>query len=210
MDGTIIDTEPYWMAAETELVESFGGTWTHEEAVQLVGSGMWHSARVIRSKGVDMGERDIIEWMTSRVLDQVRASVPWRPGARDLLAELQSHGVKTALVTMSIRRLAEHVASAIDFAPFDVIVSGDDVQHAKPHPQPYLMAAELLSVDPLACVVIEDSEPGVASGTASGAATIGVPHVIALREHASYDVWPTLDGRTVADLADVLHARRTA
>ncbi len=37
MDGTLVDTEPYWMAAETALIESFGGSWTHEEALQLFG-----------------------------------------------------------------------------------------------------------------------------------------------------------------------------
>ena len=38
MDGTLVDTERYWMAAEEELVESFGGRWTHEDALGLVGS----------------------------------------------------------------------------------------------------------------------------------------------------------------------------
>ena len=52
MDGTLVDTERYWMAAEEELVEAFGGTWTHDEALALVGSGLWESARVFQAKGV--------------------------------------------------------------------------------------------------------------------------------------------------------------
>ena len=47
MDGTIIDTEPHWMDAETQLIEQYGGSWSHEEALSLVGQGLWHSARVL-------------------------------------------------------------------------------------------------------------------------------------------------------------------
>ena len=47
MDGTLVDTEPYWMAAETALVQSFGGTWSHEDALQLVGSGLIDSAVIL-------------------------------------------------------------------------------------------------------------------------------------------------------------------
>ena len=54
MDGTLVDTEPYWLAAEAELVHSFGGTWTHEDGLTLVGSGLWHSAAVLQGRGVDM------------------------------------------------------------------------------------------------------------------------------------------------------------
>ena len=54
MDGTIVDTEPYWMAAETALVESFGGTWTHENALALVGKGLLYSAEILRDAGVRM------------------------------------------------------------------------------------------------------------------------------------------------------------
>ncbi len=47
MDGTIVDTEPYWIAAEYELVESFGGTWSEEHAHNLVGSALLTSAAYI-------------------------------------------------------------------------------------------------------------------------------------------------------------------
>lgn len=56
MDGTIIDTEPYWMDAETALVESYGGSWNHEHALTLVGQGLWFSARVLQSRGVTLSE----------------------------------------------------------------------------------------------------------------------------------------------------------
>ena len=57
MDGTLVDTEPYWMAAETDLVDEFGGTWRHDDALELVGQGLWHSARILQSRGVDAHRR---------------------------------------------------------------------------------------------------------------------------------------------------------
>ena len=52
MDGTIVDTEPYWMRAETELVSEHGGTWTHEQGMQLVGSGLVQPAMILQEAGV--------------------------------------------------------------------------------------------------------------------------------------------------------------
>src|SRR6187402_94499 len=54
MDGTLVDTEPFWFAAETELVARFGGLWTHEQALTLVGSGLRDGARVLQDHGVGM------------------------------------------------------------------------------------------------------------------------------------------------------------
>ncbi len=209
MDGTLVDTEPYWMTAERDLVAAHGGVWTAEDGLTLVGAGLWHSATILRGRGVALGEQEIIDHLTERVLDQSRGAIPWRPGARDLLLELREAGIRTALVTMSTRPLAEHVADAFDGPVFDAIVSGEDVEHAKPHPEPYLRAAEALGVDPRLCVAIEDSAPGLASATASGAAVIGVPAHVGLPPSPSYTLWPTLEGRTIADLAEIL-ARQIA
>jgi len=109
-------------------------------------------------------------------------------------------------VTMSLRSLAELVVSLIDFPAFDAIVSGDDVEHAKPHPQPYLMGAELLGVDIADCVALEDSLPGLASAVASGAVAIGIPHMVEMSEGDTHTLWPTLAGRTAHDLSGVFTA----
>lgn len=209
MDGTLVDTEPYWMIAEGELVSSFGGTWTHEDGLQLVGSGLWHSARILQANGVDMGEQEIIDRLTNQVIDQlIEKGVPWRPGAHELLLELRERGVPTGLVTMSISSMAHHVAEQLGFVGFDVIVAGDDVTHSKPHPEPYLKAAELLGVDILKCVALEDSEPGVASASASGAVTVGVPFMVDIVDSPEYTLWPTLAGRRVSDIAELFTAAR--
>ncbi|MGF2948088.1 HAD family hydrolase [Microbacterium alcoholitolerans] len=207
MDGTLVDTEPYWIAIETDLVESYGGTWSSEDALGLVGNALIDSAQKLRQAGVDMEPEAIVQLMTDRVGERLRIQgVPFRPGARELLADLRAQGIPTALVTMSLRRMALGVLELIDFPAFDFVVAGDDVEHPKPHPDPYLQAAGLLGVDIADAVVIEDSPTGVASGLASGATTLGVPHIVALDGLGAHELWRTLEGRTAADLAD-LHAR---
>lgn len=203
MDGTLVDTEPFWFAAEIELVGRFGGTWTHEQALSLVGSGLRDGARVLQQHGVGMTVDEIVEWQTDFVTERLVPPLPWRPGALALLAGLRDAGVPTALVTMSVRRMAQAVAAAVPFGGFDAVVAGDDVERPKPHPEAYLRAAELLGVDIAQCVAIEDSPPGLAAAVASGAATIGVPHQATLPEGDRWRLWTTLDGRGTEDLAAV-------
>ncbi|MCW4384472.1 HAD family phosphatase [Salinibacterium sp. SYSU T00001] len=208
MDGTIVDTEPYWMKAEEDLVAEFGVPWTHEDSLEIVGAALEHSARVFQNRGVDLPSDVIIQRLSGSVIEQIRVAVPWRPGARDLLLALRERGIPTALVTMSYGEMAHLVADSIGFDAFDAVISGDVVSHGKPHPEPYLHAARTLSLDPADCVAIEDSPAGVASAVASGMATIGVPAHVSLPESEEYTLWTTLDGRTVDDLGAVLAASR--
>lgn len=203
MDGTLVDTEPYWMAAERELVHSHGGAWSAADGLTLVGLGLENSAAVLQSRGVALTTTQIIDHLTGKVLDQARAKIPWQPGALDLIDSMREAGIPLALVTMSMRPLAEHIVNSREAPLFDLIVSGEDVENPKPHPEPYVRAAELLGVDISECVAIEDSIPGLASAVAAGARVVGVPAHIELPPSDSYVLWPSLVGRTVRDIREL-------
>lgn len=175
MDGTVIDSEPYWIAAEHEMVGIFGREWTDVDAKALVGNSLVDSALILQSHGVAWPVEQILDFLLDRVVAQVKAKMPWRPGAQQLLAQLRAAGVPYALVTASYRRFAKLVAAA---GEFDALVPGDEVTEGKPHPESYLRAAAKLGVDATNCVAIEDSPPGIASALASGAHTIGVPCMV--------------------------------
>jgi HAD superfamily hydrolase (TIGR01509 family) len=203
MDGTLVDTEPYWLAAETELVRAWGGEWSLDDGLALVGSSLERSSLILASRGVELESGEIIQLLTDRVLAQLADEVPWRPGARELLLALHEAEVPTALVTMSIRRMADHIAEAAGFPAFDVVVAGDEVDNGKPHPEPYLRAARALGVDPTDCIAVEDSEFGVASAVASGATTLAVPLHVALPPSPAYTLWDSLHGRSLDELFEL-------
>jgi len=209
MDGTIIDSEPYWITAEVELVEEYGGTWTQEQAYALVGSGLLHSAKILQDAGVALAADEIVMRLSHNVLDQLNKAIPWRAGARELFREILDAGVPCALVTMSLRMNAEVLSAAIDKElgqkVFQAIVAGDDVADPKPHPEAYLRGAELLGLDPADCVAFEDSGYGAQSALTAGATTIGVPLHIPISETVVHELWDSLEGRGLAEVRAAWH-----
>jgi beta-phosphoglucomutase-like phosphatase (HAD superfamily) len=179
MDGTLVDTEPYWFDVEFELVAEFGGAWTEADARSLVGFDLLDSAHELRTRGsVDLEPVDVVERMLDGVIRRVADALPWRPGASELLAGCATAGIPCVLVTMSWRRLADAVIASAPHGSFVTSITGDEVSNGKPHPEPYLAAAAALGLAPADCVAIEDSPTGVASALAAGCATLGVPHVV--------------------------------
>ncbi|MFM9082938.1 MAG: HAD family hydrolase [Actinomycetota bacterium] len=207
MDGTLVDTEPYWIAAEYDIVGSHGGTWSHEHALALVGSDLLDSGAYIREHGnVPRTPHEIVKMLLDRVVAAVQSEIPWRPGARELLEECRLSPVPTALVTMSWRRFAVPVVDALPAGSFDTVVVGDDVANGKPHPEPYLLAAERLGVDPARCLAIEDSPTGVASALAAGCTVLAVPNHVEVPAHegARMERRTSLAGLSHADLAGMV------
>jgi HAD superfamily hydrolase (TIGR01509 family) len=177
MDGTLVDTEPYWIDAEFALAEAYGGTWSREHALNLVGNDLIESGRYIREHmGIDLEPSLIVEELLDRVIAAVETAVPWRPGAVELLADLQQRGVPCALVTMSYRRFVAPILAALPDGTFAEVITGDGVLHGKPHPEPYLKAARALGVDPADCLAIEDSNTGARSAEAAGCTVLVVPN----------------------------------
>ena len=194
MDGTIVDTEPYWIIAEQELVEIFGGEWTHEDGLAVVGQGLPVTATRLQEHGVALSLDEIIQTLTSRVLEQLENSIPYRPGAAELLEALSAAGVQQGLVTMSIERMARRMADLIPGTPFSTVVAGDNVINSKPHPEAYLLAAQNLGVDIEQCLAFEDSPSGCRSALSAGAVTVGIPHLVPLEDVPVTHILPTLLG----------------
>lgn len=207
MDGTLIDTEPYWMASEHELVESFGGTWSEEHGRALVGSDLIDAAGYIAEHGpVPLPPEEIVERLLDGVIARLELGIPWRPGARELLGDLQAAGIPCALVTMSWRRFVDPVLAELPPGTFQVVVTGDEVTHGKPHPEPYVRGAELLGVDPRDCVAIEDSPTGLRSAVDAGCRVLGVPNVRDLTAEPGVHLERSLADVTVADLTRLRNA----
>lgn len=210
MDGTIIDSEEYWIVAETELVELFGGSWTHEQGLALVGNGLGKTAEVLQNTGVTLTSDEIIQTLTTRVLEQLEVAIPWRPGAPELMQEFHRLGIPQAMVTMSIERMARAVARLIPENPLTVVVAGDNVINPKPDPEAYLRAADDLGVNVARCLAFEDSPAGCTSASRATAFTIGVKNIVDL-DNAPLDVYlQSLAGVSAEDIISLAQARLSA
>ena len=176
LDGTVVDTEPLWMAAEHELAEAHGAIWTEEDGLALVGNALIESGRYIQRRlQSHLSPEEIVDTLVAQLAEALRREIPGRTGARDLIGALDAAGVPQALVTMSYAPIAQPVAAVL---PFGAVVTGDQVTHGKPHPEPYLRAAELLGVDAADCLAVEDSGTGATSANAAGCHVLVVPHFV--------------------------------
>ncbi|MEY4617856.1 MAG: hypothetical protein RL101_42 [Actinomycetota bacterium] len=209
MDGTIVDSEHYWLSSEQELAASAGKIWTEQDGLNMIGMSLYDSSRLIKQKlDLELETDEIIDRLTNSVISKLDQSLPWRPGAKELLMAVRDAGIPTALVTMSMRRNADAVVARMGFDAFDEIIAGDQVEHGKPHPEPYLKAAEKLGVKIEHCIAFEDSISGLHSAEASGAIAIGVPNLVQIPSRAGRILWPTLSGVTVADLEVIYREKR--
>lgn len=201
MDGTLIDSEPYWMKSEGDFARANNASWSEADGLSLVGMSLYDSSKIIKERvGSSLEPEQIIDQLTNEVTAQLKQEILWRPGARELLLQLRKKGIKTALVTMSMHRMAKQVVDSIGFEAFDVIVAGDDVVHGKPHPEPYLKAASLLGVKPEHCVAFEDSVSGIRSAEAAGTKAIGITNIVEIPKQQGRIIWPTLAGVKISDL----------
>ncbi len=176
LDGTLVDTEPLWMAAEHDLAAEHGVIWTEEDGLALVGSNLLDSGRYIQQRlDSSMTPEEIVDHLVTLMTAAMRRDQPWRPNGPELVRAVAEAGVPQALVTMSYASIAEPVVEAL---PFDAVVTGDAVSRGKPHPDPYLLAAERLGVRPEDCLAVEDSATGATSAEAAGCAVLVVPLMV--------------------------------
>ncbi len=209
MDGTLVDTEPYWIDVEFALVAEHGGAWSLEHALNLVGNDLLVSAEYIRQHGgVDLPAAEIVDLLLDGVIERINQQVPWRPGAVELLAELRTAQVPCGLVTMSYERFVAPVVEALPEGTFTTVVTGDKVMIGKPHPEPYLRAAAELGVRPEDCLAIEDSNTGAKSAVAAGCTVLVVPNHVPVLEGERRVFVETLIGVGAGQLGALVRDQR--
>jgi HAD superfamily hydrolase (TIGR01509 family) len=168
MDGTLVDSDA--------SVERAWTTWSAEHgldpaAVLAIAHGS-PADRTVRRLLPALDEASVTT-AAQRQLDlqyDDLSDVVAAPGAPELLAALDRTALPWAVVTSADVRLAKARLGAAGIEP-PLLVTVEDVRRGKPDPEGYLLAAGRLGVDPAACLVVEDSEPGLAAGRAAGMRT---------------------------------------
>lgn len=179
MDGTLVDSEKVWTVSLVDTASWLGGRLSPAARDAMIGSNM---ARTLGLMFDDLGlvhdehrMADAARYMTKRTAELFADGLEWRPGALDALRMVRAAGWPMALVTNTERALTELALDGIGREHFTVTVCGDEVPNAKPAPDPYLRAAELLGVAAADCLVVEDSPTGTLAAERAGAAVLAVP-----------------------------------
>lgn len=201
MDGTLVDSEPLWLAAETEIMQELGCTWTAEDQIACLGGPRAKTEKMMQEKsGYQMPDGFFGDQLDNLMEKKLASELKVYDGGIRLIDECKKFGLKVGLVTASGARLMNVVLQNFAKDTFDIVVSGDDVLKSKPDPEPYLKAAMDLSVDIKKSVVIEDSLTGVTSALASGAQVIGIPHMVTMPENSNLRVVDKIDDLTLDKL----------
>lgn len=171
LDGTLVDTEPYWFKSIKKIAEENGYQWTQNDSAETVGANLATTVQVLCDKAgiscslVEVRTR-LITGMNKCYQDE---GVPWLEGAYELLLELGAAGIPTAVVSNSPRILVEQVVKLAPTGSITLVVPGDTPNlKGKPAADPYLYASEKLGVEIKNCCIYEDSLTGITAAVRSG------------------------------------------
>ncbi|HLE58389.1 MAG: HAD family phosphatase [Chloroflexota bacterium] len=177
MDGLLLDTEILWHRAEVELFRRHGGEFSWEDKMAVIGTSFAFTAHYFAERlGRPLIEGEaLVHEMIEIMHAELQEDVEGRPGAVELVRRLTGR-TRLGLASNSPRLLVDTALRTAGLTDaFEVIVTSDDVEHAKPAPDLYLLACERLGVAPSDALALEDSPSGVAAAKAAGLTCIAVP-----------------------------------
>ncbi|SEC47575.1 haloacid dehalogenase superfamily, subfamily IA, variant 3 with third motif having DD or ED [Streptomyces misionensis] len=209
MDGTLVDTEGFWWDVEVEVFAALGHTLDESWKHVVVGGPMTRSAGfLIEATGADIALAELSLLLNEGFEARISTGLPLKPGAARLLAELHQHGIPTALVSASHRRIIDRVLTVLGPHHFALSLAGDEVTRTKPFPDPYLLAATGLGAHPSRCAVVEDTATGVAAAEAAGCHVVAVPSLAPIGPAARRTVVSSLEQVDLAFLRGLMTEMR--
>jgi HAD superfamily hydrolase (TIGR01509 family) len=202
-DGLLADSEPLQIRAWQEFLAKFGKKLEDGLVNEMFGLRVMDSSRVVQERlDLPISPEEVMIGRDEIFLDLVAGELPLMNGARELVTWLREYTrLRLALATSGHRRYINAALGVADFEDaFEIIVTGDDVQNGKPHPEIYQTAAGKLGIEASRCIALEDAPHGVRSAKAAGMACLAIPN----------EMTESIPGLDEADavLPD-LHAART-
>jgi HAD superfamily hydrolase (TIGR01509 family) len=177
MDGLLIDSEPLWLRAKIEFMKKMNRVWTQVDQENTMGVSTQSWVNYIHNKI----ERELTkEEVLNEIIDRMKTyynngELELMPGANQALRFARDN-FKVGLASGSYKELLYLAVRSNNWEMFfDEIISSDDLDKGKPHPDIYLEIMNRLNVTPSESVVLEDSRDGIKAGVAAGANVIAVP-----------------------------------
>lgn len=179
LDGVICDTAKYHYIAWKSLADELGINFTVEDNERLKGVSRMESLEILLSLGTkrysEEEKKRFAEEKNNRYIQYISKMTREEllPGVEALLTNLRGEGIKIALGSVS-----KNAAAIIDGLKirefFDGIIDGNNVTHAKPDPEVFLLGAAAIGIDPKDCVVFEDAVAGVQAAHRAGMKCVGI------------------------------------
>jgi HAD superfamily hydrolase (TIGR01509 family) len=180
MDGLLVDSETMYRDCMMAVATRYGRELPLSVYLTMIGLAHPESRRnAVRHFGEDFPYDTYLQDVWAEASRQHEIGVPLKPGALELLDYLQAADLPCAIATSSRHHVVELQLGRKGLLPrFRAVVAGGDCARGKPHPDPFLAAAEKLGVDPTLCLALEDSHNGVRSAHAAGMMTVMVPDLL--------------------------------
>jgi sugar-phosphatase len=178
MDGIIIDSEPLWREAEKQVFKSIGYDFTDEMCKLTMGMRTtevveyWYQELKWTDPSIKEVENNILQTVHRLIMDKGEAM----NGLYELLSYLKSKNITTALASSSHQFLIDAVVDKLNIKnEFNAIHSAEKLKYGKPHPEIFMQTATALNINPLNCLVIEDSINGVIAAKAALMKVVAIP-----------------------------------
>ena len=178
MDGVLIDSEPLWKIAMEQVFKSVGCNLTRKDFEKTVGLRIDEVIEYWYKKTPWKGSspKEVMEAIIQRMIELITEHGKCLPGVKESLLLFREKGYKIGLATSSFTVLIDTVLKVLEIKHlFDFTHSAEDEKFGKPHPAVYIHTAKSLGVDPIECIVIEDSLNGVIAGKAAKMYVICIP-----------------------------------
>ena len=177
-DGILADSEAHWNAIDREHLAAFGVTdYNGHLKHHIIGTSFPVAIGFYRQHfGIAAPLEEMIEHRTNVAAHFYANEIPIYAGTRETLEACRDLNLKMAVATSSVGQLIRPFLQRHEIEQFfDFIVTGEQVENGKPHPDIYLKAAAGVQTAPADCLVIEDALAGLQSGRAAGARTVALP-----------------------------------
>lgn len=189
MDGVLVDSMPYHAAAWKQAFLQMGMVIRDEDIYAIEGSNPKTGLPLLMNKAKKNPDDFDFEEITEKYRQEFRRSFQLKAfeGMRECLNTLKKHFL-LCVVSGSDRLIVHEILGELFPGIFDAVVTGDDILLAKPNPDPYLKAVELLKIEKEECVVIENASLGVEAAKRAGLYCIGIPTYIDKKELDQADI----------------------
>ncbi len=194
MDGLLVDTEPVWEEAETEMLAVYNVKMDAEVRMSLIGlRNDVFLSRLINQYNIQADLDDLQADIIGRMLKLIPIKAKPMPGALELIHYAVDNGIPTAIASSSPGAIIEAVVSHQGWAKYiPVRCSAEHLIAGKPEPYVYLEAAKALGVNPVNCLALEDSPNGARAAVAAGMTCYAVPDLSHTRIEAFQGVTDNL------------------